>query len=127
MSENRGLVAVVVVLLVALVGLVCVGIGAIVYCPQPGSACAGLFGAPSVAQTNSAQPTTEANTSQNQNQNQNQSQNSNNSTAPTDNVLRLPGGSGGGGDPPTLDPALTSDVESALSKSTAVLSALTRT
>ena len=39
MSENRGLVAVVVVLLVALVGLVCVGVGAVFYCPQPGSLC----------------------------------------------------------------------------------------
>ncbi|MCC7164697.1 MAG: peptide ABC transporter substrate-binding protein [Anaerolineae bacterium] len=112
MSENRGLVAVVVVLLVALVGVVCLGIGAVVYCPTPGSVCSGLFGASAVAQnTPSAQP---ANT-QGQDPNQNQSQNSQNSSssAPTDNVLRLPGGSGGGGDPPTLDPALTSDVESA--------------
>jgi oligopeptide transport system substrate-binding protein len=113
MSENRGLVAIVAVLLIALVGLVCVGIGAIVYCPQPGSACAGLFGAPAVSQSNQqAEPTNADNTSQNQSNSQNQSQNQN-STAPTGNVLRLPGGSGAGGDPPTLDPALTSDVESA--------------
>jgi ABC-type transport system substrate-binding protein len=30
------------------------------------------------------------------------------------NVLRLPGGNGGGGDPPTLDPALAGDAESAV-------------
>lgn len=114
MSENRGLVAVVVVLLVALVGLVCVGIGALVYCPQPGSMCAGLFGAPSTVTQNtpSQQPTAVQGQNQNPAQNQNQSQNQNN-TAPSGNVLRLPGGSGFGGDPPTLDPANTSDVESA--------------
>lgn len=114
MSENRGLVAVVVVLLVALVGVVCLGIGAVVYCPTPGSACAGLFGASAVAQnTPSAQPTAAAN--QDSNQNSSQSQNNQNSTSSTaaGNVLRLPGGSGAGGDPPTLDPAQTSDVESA--------------
>lgn len=112
MSENRGLVAVVVVLLVALVGVVCLGIGAVVYCPTPGSACAGLFGASAVAQNT---PSAQATTAANQEPNQNQSQNNQNGTnaSPTDNVLRLPGGSGGGGDPPTLDPALTSDVESA--------------
>lgn len=115
MSENRGLIAVVVILLIALVGLVCVGIGALVYCPQPGSACAGLFGAPSsISQSNtpSAQPTAASN--QGTNQNPTPSQNSSgSSTAPAGNVLRLPGGSGMGGDPPTLDPANTSDVESA--------------
>lgn len=115
MSENRGLVAIVVVLLVALVGLVCVGVGALVYCPQPGSACAGLFGAPTnVSQNNTssqqatAVPNNNQSQNQNQNQNQNQSQNQN-STAPSGNVLRLPGTV----DPPTLDPANTSDVESA--------------
>lgn len=118
MSENRGLVAVVVVLLVALVGLVCVGIGAVVYCPTPGSVCQGLFGAQSVSQnTPSQQPTAVQNQNQGQNQNptqnQNQGQNQNNNTAPAGNTLRIPGGSGLGGDPPTLDPALTSDVESA--------------
>ena len=30
------------------------------------------------------------------------------------NILRLPGGNGGGGDPPTLDPALAGDAESAV-------------
>ncbi len=109
MSENRGLIAVVVVLIVALVGLVCVGVGVLVYCPQPGSACAGLFGASSAAQNPSAQPTTAANQSQNQNQGQNQPPSSSGSTAPADNVLRLPFGI----DPPTLDPATTSDVTSA--------------
>ncbi len=118
MSENRGLIAIVIVLLVALVGLVCVGIGAVVYCPQPGSMCQGLFGAPSnVSQNNpSQQPTAVQNQNQGQNQNPTQNQNpsqNQNSTAPTGNTLRLPGGSGLGGDPPTLDPALTSDVESA--------------
>ncbi|RIK24649.1 MAG: peptide ABC transporter substrate-binding protein [Chloroflexi bacterium] len=58
------------------------------------------------------QPTTAPD--QNQSQNQNPAQNpSTNNTAPGGNVLRLPGGSGMGGDPPTLDPANTSDVESA--------------
>lgn len=115
MSENRGLIAVVVVLLVALVGLVCVGVGALVYCPQPGSACAGLFGAPSAAQNTSAQPTAAASQgqSQSQSQGQNQQSGSTNNAVPAGNVLRLPGGSGAGGDPPTLDPAATSDVESA--------------
>jgi oligopeptide transport system substrate-binding protein len=122
MSENRGLIAVVIVLLVALVGLVCIGVGALVYCPQPGSMCAGLFGASSVAQQPSVQPTAVTNQNgnpdngQNQNQNQNPNQGQNqqpNGSAPAGNVLRLPGGSGAGGDPPTLDPANTSDVESA--------------
>lgn len=117
MSENRGLIAIVVVLLVALVGLVCIGIGAVVYCPQPGSICGNLFGAPSVAPNNASQQPTTA-SSQNQGStpapSQNSSQNSSSgSTAPVGNTLRLPGGSGLGGDPPTLDPALTSDVESA--------------
>ncbi len=115
MSENRGLIAVVVVLLVALAGMVCLGVGALIYCPQPGSACAGLFGAPSnVSQNNPSQtqPTTAPDQSQNQTQNPTQNSSTNN-TAPAGNVLRLPGGSGGGGDPPTLDPANTSDVESA--------------
>lgn len=115
MSENRGLIAVVVVLLVALAGMVCLGVGALVYCPQPGSACAGLFGAPSnVSQNNPSQtqPTTAPDPSQSQTQNPAQNPSTNN-TAPGGNVLRLPGGSGMGGDPPTLDPANTSDVESA--------------
>ncbi|MCG3141184.1 MAG: Periplasmic oligopeptide-binding protein [Anaerolineae bacterium] len=115
MSENRGLIAVVVVLLVALAGMVCLGVGALVYCPQPGSACAGLFGAPSnVSQNNPSQtqPTTAPDQSQSQTQNPTQNSSTNN-TAPGGNVLRLPGGSGMGGDPPTLDPANTSDVESA--------------
>lgn len=115
MSENRGLIAVVVVLLVALAGMVCLGVGALIYCPQPGSACAGLFGAPSnVSQNNPSQtqPTTAPDQSQNQTQNPTQNSSTNN-TAPAGNVLRLPGGSGMGGDPPTLDPANTSDVESA--------------
>jgi len=115
MSENRGLIAVVVVLLVALAGMVCLGVGALVYCPQPGSACAGLFGAPSnVSQNNPSQTQPTTAPDQNQSQNQNPAQNpSTNNTAPGGNVLRLPGGSGMGGDPPTLDPANTSDVESA--------------
>jgi oligopeptide transport system substrate-binding protein len=112
MSENRGLIAVVIILLVALVGVVCVGIGALVYCPQPGSACAGFFGAPAVSQNASQQPTAVPTESQGQNQNQNQNQGQNqqpNNTAPDGNTLRLPYL----GDPPTLDPANTSDVTSA--------------
>jgi oligopeptide transport system substrate-binding protein len=117
MSENRGLIAVVVILLVALVGLVCVGVGALVYCPQPGSVCAGLFGTPSNVSQGVA-PQTQPTAVQGQNQNQGSSQAptqspSGSTNAPAGNVLRLPGGSGLGGDPPTLDPANTSDVESA--------------
>jgi ABC-type transport system substrate-binding protein len=115
MSENRGLIAVVVILLIALIGVVCVGVGALVYCPQPGSLCAGLFGAPNnVSQNNPSQPQPTGAPNQNQGQNQNPNQDpSSGSSAPAGNVLRLPGGSGMGGDPPTLDPANTSDVESA--------------
>lgn len=117
MSENRGLIVVVVILLVALVGLVCVGLGALVYCPQPGSMCAGLFGGQQAAVLNTPAP--QATSAPNQNQNPNASptqsgQNQGNgSTVPAGNTLRLMGGSGAGGDPPTLDPAQTSDVESA--------------
>ncbi len=99
MSENKWLIGVVVVLLVALVGLVCVGAGALFYCPQPGSACAGLFN----SNTAAARPNSP----------------STNATAvpplsaPSSNngkVLRLPGIAG---DPPTLDPANSSDSYSA--------------
>lgn len=120
MSENRGLVAVVVILLLALVGLVCVGIGALVYCPQPGSACAGLFGSTSSAAANPAVVPTEASGStqvtqppaQNTTGSTGSSGSTNSVNAPVANTLRLPG-AGLGGDPPTLDPANTSDVDSA--------------
>lgn len=116
MSENRGLIAIVVILLVALVGVLCVGVGAFVYCPTSPDRCGGIFGAPGVAISPSQQATAAPNQSQNQNPtsapNQNPSQNQN-STAPSGNTLRLPGASGSAIDPPTLDPALTSDVESA--------------
>lgn len=115
MSENRGLIAVVAILLVALVGLVCIGVGALVYCPQPGSVCAGLFGGPTTAvnQTTPSGQATTAPSGQNANPSQTQPA-SGSSSVPAGNVLRLPGGSGAGGDPPTLDPAQTSDVESAV-------------
>lgn len=117
MSENRGLIAVVVILLVGLVGLVCVGLGALVYCPQPGSFCSGVFGSNAAVNVPPARATsTSGNSSGNSAPNATRAPStgipSTNSTG--GKVLRLPGGTGGGGDPPTLDPANTSDVESAV-------------
>ena len=108
MSENKWLIGVVAVLLVALVALVCVGVGGLIYCAQPGSICANLLGSGRVAgnpsaQTNPGGATPGANNPQRTNP-----------PASTNNgkVLRLPGGTGVGGDPITLDPATVSDVES---------------
>ncbi|MGB8645587.1 MAG: peptide ABC transporter substrate-binding protein [Anaerolineae bacterium] len=105
MSENKWLIGVVAVLLVALLGLVCVGIGALVYCPTPGSVCSGLLGSSSTGgnlpnstpRSGAANPTAKPPVSSTTN----------------GKVLRLPGGVGGGGDPITLDPAMAGDVDSA--------------
>jgi oligopeptide transport system substrate-binding protein len=108
MSENKWLIGIVAVLLIALVGLVCVGLGAVFCISQPGSPCAGLLGGntlvanpPSSSGSSATQaaPTRAPSTG---------------SSAPAGNVLRLPGGSGAGGDPPTLDPANSGDAESAV-------------
>src|SRR5919202_3364385 len=114
MSENRGLIAVVVILLLALVGLVCVGVGALVYCPQPGSICGGLFGNTNVASNPPPQPNaTTAPGVPTRIPATRAPSGGNGGNGSGANVLHLPGGTGGGGDPPTLDPANTSDVESA--------------
>jgi oligopeptide transport system substrate-binding protein len=99
MSENKWLIGVVVVLLVALVGLVCVGVGALVYCPQPGSLCAGLLGANNVA-VSPVSPQGAAT----------QAPSSSAPSSTNGQVLRLPGV---GGDPATLDPANSGDATSA--------------
>ncbi len=107
MSENRWLIGVVAVLLLALVGLVCVGLGALVYCPQSGSVCAGLFGGSSANNPVAGSATPGTSSGQNPGQNnqppQSAPQGSNNGR-----VLRLPGTI----DPITLDPATVGDVDS---------------
>lgn len=110
MSENRGLLAVVVVLLVALVGLVCVGVGALVYCTQPGQACFGL-GSPAVAGNTPAPGQPQATRPPSApGQTPGAAQPTRPSTTAGQNVLRFPET---GGDPPTLDPANAGDVNSA--------------
>jgi ABC-type transport system substrate-binding protein len=84
---NRWLIGVVVILVIALVGALCVGAGALVYLNQQ---------SPAASATRVAPATSPA------------------STANNGNVLRLPGGTGGGQDPPTLDPVMASDAESAV-------------
>ena len=94
---NRWLVGIAVILVIALVGAICVGAGALVVLSQQG--------------------TTAQRTSPDSNSTGPGSQSTSPTRAPSSsggNVLRLPGGSGGGGDPPTLDPALTGDAESAV-------------
>lgn len=108
MSDNKWLIGVVAILLVVLVGLVCVGVGGLIYCSQPGGPCGALFGGsrivgnqPSVGTTPSAPGSATRAPSTG-------------GSAPAGNVLRLPGGTGAGGDPPTLDPANSGDAESAV-------------
>jgi oligopeptide transport system substrate-binding protein len=105
---NRWLIGVIVILVVALVGAVCVGAGVLIFLsqnppapvaqqgtnPVPGSGSTAAQptrgsaapAAPAAAATSSAQG----------------------------NVLRLPGGQGGSMDPPTLDPALAGDAASSV-------------
>ncbi len=109
MSENRWLIGIVAILVVALVGLVCVGLGAVICISQPGGVCSGLFGGTGIA--GNPPPTVRPGASP---------------VAPTrapssgsgapsgSQVLRLPGGTGLMGDPPTLDPANSGDAESAV-------------
>lgn len=82
-SENRWLIGIVVILVVALVGAICVGLGALVILSQQ-SAVAQATPAPARA-TATRVP-----------------------AGKLPNILRLPGA-----EPPTLDPALTSDASSA--------------
>jgi ABC-type transport system substrate-binding protein len=86
---NRWLIGIVLILVLALVGAVCVGAGALVILSQQSGPApqAGATRAPTRAPV---------------------------AAPPGKNVLRLPGGQGGGGDPPTLDPALAGDAESAV-------------
>lgn len=101
-SGNRWLVGIIVILLIALVGAVCVGAAGVIYLSQQNSVAqnnapsntpvAGRTSAPSSSGSTPASP----------------------AQAPAGNVLRLPGGTGAGGDPPTLDPALAGDAESAV-------------
>lgn len=83
---NRWLIGIVVILVIALVGALCVGIGAFFVLQQPSQQAAG-GNTPSAAKT--AAPISRA--------------------APAGNTLRLPGAE----DPPSLDPALAGDAESA--------------
>jgi len=92
-GSNRGLIVLLVVLVVALVGAICVGAGALIYLSG------GLSVSP-VSQT-TPEPGKAAATP---------TRGSSGSTTAGKNVLRLPGS----GDPPTLDPHLTSDAESAV-------------
>lgn len=83
-GDNRWLVGIVVILVIALVGAVCVGIGALAFLSQQNQVAQGT---PAPGRTVPA-PTSRA-------------------SAPS-NVLHLPGN-----EPPTLDPALAGDAESA--------------
>lgn len=88
-GSNRGLIGVVVVLVIALVGAVCVGIGAL-YCVQ--NSCFSTQTTTTSSGTPAPRPTA-ATALQ---------------SAPSGNTLRLPGS-----EPPTLDPALAGDATSA--------------
>ena len=98
-GNNRWLMGIVAILVVALCGALCVGAGAVYMLMQPNS------GGPSIGGLTS--PQTQVTRAP--------------APAPTrasapngKKVLRLAGGNGGGGDPPTLDPALAGDAESAV-------------
>ena len=90
---NRWLIGIVVILVLVLVGAICVGAGAVLVISQQGSVAQQPQAGSTPTRAAGAQPT---------------------SGATTANVLRIPGGSGLGGDPPTLDPALAGDAESAV-------------
>ncbi len=107
-SNNRWLLGIVVILVIALVGAICVGAGALLFLSQPNSvtqnvqpaqgSTPGVPGATAISPGKTPAPTRAPAAP---------------STA-SGNVLRLPGGNGGGGDPPTMDPALAGDAESAV-------------
>ncbi|MBI4789745.1 MAG: peptide ABC transporter substrate-binding protein [Chloroflexi bacterium] len=93
---NRWLIGVVVILVVALVGAVCVGAGALLFLSQQSSqGPAALSNTPVPGRTPVAPSGGPV-------------------TRPAGNVLRMPGGTGGSSDPPTLDPALAGDASSAI-------------
>jgi ABC-type transport system substrate-binding protein len=94
-TGNRWLLGIVVILVVALFGAICLGAAAVFMLTQAGSPAAPALGATAAPGRTSVVPTRAPATSGKK-------------------VLRLPGGSGGGGDPPTLDPALAGDAESAV-------------
>jgi oligopeptide transport system substrate-binding protein len=99
-NGNRWLIGIVVILVVALVGALCVGAGAFLIITQQQSTVSQNTGATPLPGATRAPSSTRAP-----------------GVAPSTggkNVLRLPGGNGGGGDPPTLDPALAGDAESAV-------------
>jgi oligopeptide transport system substrate-binding protein len=83
-GDNRWLIGIVVILVIALVGALCVGIGAFFYLQQQPQAAA--QNTPAAGKT--AAPVTQS--------------------APAGNTLRLPGA-----EPPSLDPALAGDADSA--------------
>lgn len=101
-SNNRWLIGVVVILVIALIGAVCVGVAALSFLSQqntPGPAArTDVTPAPGSGSAPRPQPTTGAAPAQ----------------RPAGNVLRLPGGAGGSMDPPTLDPALAGDAASSV-------------
>lgn len=113
-NGNRWLIGIIVVLVLVLIGAICVGAGAfVILTQQPSQALTTgptpLAGATSVP-SNPLNPNNPSRPSTG-----NPPVSSGTTCQPTaGNVLRLPGGSGGGGDPPTLDPALTGDAESAV-------------
>ena len=95
---NRWLIGIVVILVVALIGAICVGAGALLILTQQSTVTQNTGSTPQAGATRA--PATRAPAGS--------------SSPGSTNVLRLPGGNGGGGDPPTLDPALAGDAESAV-------------
>ncbi len=89
-KDNRWLIGVVVILVIALLGAVCVGIGALAFLTGQTSTTTQQQPAPPAPGKTAAAPSQPG--------------------ARVGNVLRL----SGGGDPPTLDPALAGDAESAV-------------
>lgn len=104
-SGNRWLIGVIVILVIALVGAICVGAGALVVLTQSNSNPAASANPPA-GNTPARAGSTPAPTRGAQSQ----------PVAPRTgkNVLVLPGGQGGSFDPPTLDPALASDAASSV-------------
>jgi ABC-type transport system substrate-binding protein len=98
-NGNRWLIGIVVILVIALIGAICVGSVALIAISQQSPAVSQNTGSTPPPGATRA-PATRAPAGP--------------STTSTGNVLRLPGGNGGGGDPPTLDPALAGDAESAV-------------